>query len=138
MRWEQELHANQPRGELEEAVLVGGLFHYYRRPIARLAALFSARQNRPGLRFLRRHLSFSERSTNSPERFPMTEYDGYRIDPFEPEPGRWRARISRLDGKNLKTAVPPTEQPFLDTADTVSYGHAVELAKQAIDGGGID
>jgi hypothetical protein len=93
----------------------------------------------PGLRFLRRHLSFPERSHNSPaERFPMTEYDGYRIDPFEPEPGRWRARISRLDGKNLKTAVPPTEQPFLDTADTVSYGHAVELAKQAIDGGGID
>ena len=68
----------------------------------------------------------------------MKEYDGYRIEPFEPEPGRWRARISRLDGKKLKTAVPPAEQPFLDTADTVSYGHAVELAKQAIDGGEID
>jgi hypothetical protein len=49
-----------------------------------------------------------------------------------------RARISRLDGKKLKTTIPPTEQAFLDTMDTVSYGHAVELAKQAIDGGGID
>jgi hypothetical protein len=66
----------------------------------------------------------------------MKEYDGYRIEPFEPEPGRWRARISRLDGKKLKTAA--AEQPFLDTADTVSYGHAVELAKRAIDGGEID
>ena len=69
---------------------------------------------------------------------PMTEYDGYRIEPFEPTPGRWRARISRLDGKALKTGVPPTEQPFLDTMDTESYGLAVELAKRAIDGGGID
>jgi len=69
---------------------------------------------------------------------PMTEYKGYRIEPFEPEQGRWRARISRLDGKKLKTTIPPTEQAFLDTQDTVSYGHAVDLAKQAIDGGGID
>jgi hypothetical protein len=68
----------------------------------------------------------------------MTEYKGYRIEPYEPTPGLWRARISRLDGKKLKTAVPPTEQAFLDTMDTVSYGHAVELAKRAIDGGGID
>ncbi|SDS24309.1 hypothetical protein [Bradyrhizobium canariense] len=68
----------------------------------------------------------------------MTEYEGYRIEPFQPEPGRWRARITRLDGKELKTAVPPAAQAFLDTMDTVSYGHAVELAKQAIDGGGID
>jgi hypothetical protein len=48
------------------------------------------------------------------------------------------ARISRLDGKKLKTTIPPTEQAFLDTMDTMSYAHAVELAKQAIDGGGID
>jgi hypothetical protein len=68
----------------------------------------------------------------------MTEYKGYRIEPFETVPGRWRARISRLDGKELKTAVPPAAQAFLDTTDTVSYGHAVDLAKQAIDGGGID
>jgi hypothetical protein len=68
----------------------------------------------------------------------MTEYKGYRIEPYEPTPGRWRARITRLDGKKLETTVPPTEQAFLDTMDTVSYGHAVEFAKRAIDGGGID
>jgi hypothetical protein len=66
----------------------------------------------------------------------MTEYNGYRIEPHEPTPGRWRARISRLDAKKQNTTIPPTEQAFLDTMDTVSYGHAVELAKQAIDGGG--
>jgi len=68
----------------------------------------------------------------------MTEYKGYRIEPFEPEPGQWRARISRLDGKKLKTAVPPTEQAFLDAMNGTSYGHVAELAKLAIDGGGID
>jgi hypothetical protein len=68
----------------------------------------------------------------------MTEYKGYRIDPFQPEPGRWRARITRLDGKALKTGLPPTAQAFLDTVDAVSYGRAVDLAKQSIDGGGID
>jgi len=61
----------------------------------------------------------------------MTQYKGYRIEPFEPAPGRWRARISRLDGKRLKTA----GQAFLDTLDTVSYEQAVKLAKQAIDRG---
>jgi hypothetical protein len=75
---------------------------------------------------------------NLKETSVSAEYLGYRIEPFEPEPGQWRARISRLDGKQLKTAVPPTEQAFLDTMNTVSYWHAVELAKQAIDGGGIN
>jgi hypothetical protein len=68
----------------------------------------------------------------------MTEYEGYRIEPYERERGRWRARISRLDGKELKTSNPATAQPFIETTDTVSYGDAVELAKRAIDGGGID
>jgi hypothetical protein len=68
----------------------------------------------------------------------MTGYKGYRIEPFEPEQGSWRARISRLDGKKLKTALPPTEQAFLDTMKMVSYGNALELAKPAIDGGGIN
>jgi hypothetical protein len=55
------------------------------------------------------------------------------FEPFEPTPGRWRARISRLDGKKLKTTVSLTEEAFLDTMDTVSYGHAAELAKLPID-----
>jgi hypothetical protein len=79
-----------------------------------------------------------KRQAQAEERSVMKEYNGYRIEPSEPEPSRWRARITHLDGKELKTAVPPTVQAFLDTMDTVSYGHAVELAKQAIDGGGID
>jgi hypothetical protein len=57
------------------------------------------------------------------------------IEQFEHELGRWRAQITRLDGKKLKTAVPATEQAFPDTTDATSYGHAMEFAKQAIDGG---
>ena len=68
----------------------------------------------------------------------MITYRGYRIEPFEPEIGRWRARISRLDGKKIKVAIPPSEQAFLDTTDTESYEYAVKLAKQGIDGGGMN
>jgi hypothetical protein len=30
----------------------------------------------------------------------MQEYKGYRIEPYEREPGAWRTRIGRLDGKH--------------------------------------
>jgi len=48
----------------------------------------------------------------------MLTYRGYRIEPFEPEPGRWRARISRLDGKKTKVAG-RSQHPFIDTEDAV-------------------
>jgi hypothetical protein len=67
----------------------------------------------------------------------MITYKAYTIDPFEDQPGRWRARISRLDGKNIKVAVPPTEHASFDTSLTVSAEEAIKLAKQGIDGGGM-
>jgi hypothetical protein len=54
----------------------------------------------------------------------MTEYKGYRIEPFEPMAGRWRARISRPGGKKMEMTVPPSVQPFFDTVDTMWYGLA--------------
>jgi hypothetical protein len=65
-------------------------------------------------------------------------YRTYTIDVFEPAPGNWLARISRLDGKKIKVAVPPSEHDFLDTQYTVSAEEAIKLAKQGIDGGGMN
>jgi hypothetical protein len=68
----------------------------------------------------------------------MIAYKAYNIDPIENEPGRWLARITRIDGKKIKVAVPPSEHGMLDTAYTVSADEAVKLAKQGIDGGGMN
>jgi hypothetical protein len=68
----------------------------------------------------------------------MIEYKNFLIRPFETEPGRWRARIRRKDGANIKIAVPKSEEGFLDTSpETLTRDAAVDLAKQAIDGGGM-
>jgi hypothetical protein len=66
------------------------------------------------------------------------KYKAYDIDPFEGDPGQWRARITRLDGKKIKVAVPPSEHVFLDTSPRVSEEEAAKLAKQGIVGGGMD
>jgi hypothetical protein len=68
----------------------------------------------------------------------MITYKAYHLDPIEDDPGRWRARISRIDGKKIKVAVPPSERTFLDTQYTVSAEEAIKLAKQGIDGGGMN
>jgi hypothetical protein len=44
----------------------------------------------------------------------------YRIEPFETEPGRWRAKISRSDGRKIKVAVPPG-----DEHDSIPWWHGV-------------
>jgi hypothetical protein len=54
----------------------------------------------------------------------VTEYKGYRIEPYEPEPGRWRARISRLDGKELKIQA---LQADLVEMDAVAAGHRADF-----------
>jgi len=65
-------------------------------------------------------------------------YKSYIIDPYERQTGRWRATISRQDGKKIKVAVPPTEHvQITTTADTLTSQEAVSLAKLRIDGGGI-
>ena len=66
-------------------------------------------------------------------------YKVYVIDAYEHEPDRWRARIRRQDGKKIRVAIPPTELEFFDTsADALTPEAAIELAKQGIDGGGMD
>jgi hypothetical protein len=64
-------------------------------------------------------------------------YKAYLIDAFERERRRWRATIRRQDGMRIWVAVPPSEhESVITSADALANG-AIDLAKQAIDGGGM-
>jgi hypothetical protein len=68
----------------------------------------------------------------------MIIYKSYIINAYERETGRWRATITRHDGKKIKVAVPPAEHLHIVTsADTLTSQEAVSLAKLRIDGGGM-
>jgi hypothetical protein len=69
----------------------------------------------------------------------MIEYKGFRIEPFETEPGRWRATISRSDGRKIRVAVPAGDEhaAIKTSPEALSAQSAIEIAKQAIDGGGM-
>jgi hypothetical protein len=80
------------------------------------------------------------RSQNSPSVGfgPMITYKAYSIDPFEREIDRWRARIRRLDGRNIQVHVPRMEHASITTsADTLTAKTSIDLAKKAIDGAGM-
>jgi hypothetical protein len=58
----------------------------------------------------------------------------FTIEPFEREPGWWRATIRRQDGKAVTCE--NTRLPFFNTsADTATPEEAVKLACDAIDAG---
>jgi hypothetical protein len=63
-------------------------------------------------------------------------YKQYLIETFEREPMRWRARIKRLDGRNIRVLVPQMEHASITTpADCSTAETAADLAKKAIDAG---
>jgi predicted nucleic acid-binding protein len=65
-------------------------------------------------------------------------YKAFVIDAFQRDTDKWRATIRRLNGKKIRVAVPPSVQDEATTsADALTAEKAVELAKQAIDGGGL-
>jgi hypothetical protein len=65
-------------------------------------------------------------------------YKAYVIDAFQRDTDKWRATIRRLDGKKIRVAVPPAVLDEATTApDTLTAEKAVELAKKAIDSGGL-
>lgn len=65
-------------------------------------------------------------------------YKAYVIDAFKRDTDRWRATIRRLDGKKIRVAVPPSVLDEATTsADALTADKAVELAKKAIDRGGL-
>jgi len=65
-------------------------------------------------------------------------YKAYVIDAFRRDVDRWRSTIRRLDGKKIRVAVPPSVLDEATTsADALTAEKAVELAKKAIDAGGL-
>ena len=65
-------------------------------------------------------------------------YKAYVIDAFQRDTDKWRATIRRLNGKKIRVAVPPSVLDEATTsADALTAEKAVEMARQAIDGGGL-
>jgi hypothetical protein len=65
-------------------------------------------------------------------------YKAYVIDAFQRDTDKWRATIRRLNGKKIRVAVPPSVLDEATTsADALTAEKAVELARQAIDSGGL-
>lgn len=65
-------------------------------------------------------------------------YKAYVIDAFQRDTDRWRATVRRLNGKKIRIADPPSVLDEATTlADALTAEKAVELAKKAIDGGGL-
>jgi hypothetical protein len=65
-------------------------------------------------------------------------YKAYVIDAFQRDTDRWRANIRRLNGKKIRVASPPSVLDEATTsADALTAEKAVELAKKAIDAGGL-
>lgn len=67
----------------------------------------------------------------------MITYKQYQIRRFEHGPRRWVARITRTDGQNIRTILPASEHPYIDTKPAASADEAEELAKEGIDFGGV-
>jgi hypothetical protein len=69
----------------------------------------------------------------------VIEYKGFLIDPVETSQGRWRAKISRPDGCKIRVIVTEVEHDSITTGgmESFSANAAIEMAKQAVDGGGM-
>jgi len=65
-------------------------------------------------------------------------YKAYVIDAFQRDTDKWRATIRRSDGKKIRVAFPRSVLDETTTStDALAADKAVELAKKAIDGGGL-
>ena len=64
-----------------------------------------------------------------------TEYDGYSIQTLEHPPGKWRALISRLDGKDVRWEGGTKRTRAFETKQAATEDQAREFARQAIDEG---
>ena len=70
-----------------------------------------------------------------------TRYKNYRIEAYQTEIRRWRARIHRLDGKKVKVAATGEQHEFLPTTGArgaMTARTAIDVAKALIDDGSID
>ena len=61
-------------------------------------------------------------------------YKHYLIEPYEAEPGLWRARVRRMDRQNIKIPPDGREYPFIETRgmERGTKDHAIQAGKDLI------
>jgi len=68
-------------------------------------------------------------------------YSGFNIRAFESSPGKWTAEIRKVDGSQIQILLPELGEDVLGclTTDpeTTTAEAAIELAREAIDGGAM-
>lgn len=62
------------------------------------------------------------------------EYQGFVVDAFEQDPGKWRAKLSRSSGRPLLTGRKKIWR-FVTTVDATTASAALLIALAAIDAG---
>jgi hypothetical protein len=60
-------------------------------------------------------------------------YKGYLIEPYETHDGKWRARVTRVDGQVIRTYPDNRESPFIPTRECRSKDEAIEAGKDLVD-----
>jgi hypothetical protein len=63
------------------------------------------------------------------------EYEGFIVDAFEREPGKWRAKLSRSSGRPLITGRKRRIWQFVTGIDATTASAALLTALEAIDAG---
>ena len=72
---------------------------------------------------------------------PVTTYQAYSIETFESSQGRYRARVSRLNGHKIKILTDDNKEVDLITTggmEAFSIDDALRVAKEMINGGGME
>lgn len=65
----------------------------------------------------------------------LMEYRGFSVEALEQKPGKWRAMVSRTDGKPVKIIGRRRLDQFVTSFDAKTAGAAILMAIAAIDGG---
>ena len=70
----------------------------------------------------------------------VVRYKDYEIEPFESSPGRWRARVRRIDGRKIRLPVNNNETNLITTGGIESFSPeaVIAIACEMIDEGGMD
>ena len=58
----------------------------------------------------------------------MLKYKGFLIEPFETEPGRWRAEITRPDHRKITTFPDGQEHDFIRTGGAETFSAVQDRA----------
>lgn len=75
-------------------------------------------------------------SLGLPTELRSKEGERFQIEPFEREPGKWRASIRRSDGSKVRVGETCVDR-FITSADTSTADQASEIARKTIDSGAV-